>query len=187
MLEVEMKFPVTDFAPLRALFLKWGVLAYKPWNEVDHYFNAPDRDFVQTDEALRIRRRGFLNYITYKGPKCDAITKSRTEIEVGLGDGDRTFEDLGRVLVHLGYRPSGIVQKHREVYELRRNGFTLEVCLDDVVGLGLYVEVEIQATERQFEKAKETLLEAAAALGLKDSERRSYLAMLLEAQEGKKP
>jgi ABC-type sulfate transport system permease component len=39
------------------------------------------------DEAFRLRRVGERNYMTYKGPKLDATTKSRPEEEVRLADG----------------------------------------------------------------------------------------------------
>ena len=60
MLEVEMKFPVADFAPLEGKLRDWGAHAAGVRQEADHYFNAPDRDFARTDEALRLRRIGFV-------------------------------------------------------------------------------------------------------------------------------
>ena len=80
------------------------------------YFNPPDRDLKETDEAFRLRRIGRTNCLTYKGPKRDAETKTRTEIEVPLGDGDETAADMERMLVALGYRPVVVVRKQRRVY-----------------------------------------------------------------------
>src|SRR5438552_3145030 len=76
MLEVEMKFPAADFTGIERLLAERGAVAQESLEEVDHYFNAPDRDFAQTDEALRLRRIGPANYATYKGPKRDAQTKT---------------------------------------------------------------------------------------------------------------
>jgi len=184
MLEVEMKFPNADFARLERHMKAWGAAEDKAIRELDHYFNAPDRDFAHTDEAFRLRRIGAANFVTYKGPKRDAQTKTRTEVEVPLGDGDKVADDFVKVLTHLRYRASGVVRKHRRIYHLTRGDYALEVCLDEVDGLGRFAELEIQAPEEQLEAARAVLLETAAALGLTVSERRSYLSMLLAA-EGK--
>src|SRR5262249_10306128 len=150
--------------------------------EADHYFNAPDRDFARTDEALRLRRIGAANLVTYKGPKRDAQTKTRTEIEVSLAEGDTTAADFGRLLTHLGYRSVAVVSKTRCIYHLDRDGFALEICLDKVEGLSTFAELEILAPEERLEAARDLLLRTAAELGLSDSERRSYLELLLAAR-----
>jgi adenylate cyclase class 2 len=183
MLEIEMKFPVADFAALERALSAWGAAPGESRSDADHYFNAPDRDFARTDEAFRLRRIGRANYVTYKGPKRDAQTKTRTEVEVPLAEGDEAARDFARLLTHLGYRPTAVVRKRRTVYHLKRGGFSLEVCLDEVESLGPFVELEILAPEEQLEKARAVLLETAGQLGLKTSERRSYLELLLEKQQ----
>jgi predicted adenylyl cyclase CyaB len=60
-----------------------------------------------------------------------------------------------------------------------RGGFALEVCLDEVEGLGKFVELEIQAPEERLDTARAVLLQCAAELELSPSERRSYLELLL--------
>jgi adenylate cyclase class 2 len=180
MLEVEMKFPGADFAAAERRLGEWGAAADAGVTEADHYFNAPDRDFARTDEALRLRRIGRANFVTYKGPKRGTQGKTRTEIEVPLADGDAVADDFGRLLVHLGYRPVAVVTKHRRLYHLRRDGFDLEVCLDEVDGLGRFAEVEIRAPEEQADTAQQVLRRTAAELGLPErDERRSYLELLL--------
>ena len=183
MLEIEMKFPVADFAAVQRTLSAWGAAPAEARTEADHYFNAPDRDFARTDEALRLRRIGPANYVTYKGPKRDAQTKTRTEVEVPLAEGDKPARDFASLLTYLGYRPTAVVRKQRTVYHLTRGGFALEVCRDEVEGLGRFVELEILAPEEQLEKARAVLLETAARLGLSASERRSYLELLLEKRQ----
>jgi adenylate cyclase, class 2 len=183
MLEIEMKFPVVDFAPLRGRLEDWGA-AGEAREDADHYFNAPDRDFARTDEALRLRRIGATNYVTYKGPKRDAQTKTRTEVEVPLGPGDAAAEGFRQLLTNLGYRFVAVVRKRRTVYHLRREGYDLEACLDEVDGVGRFAELEIQAPESELERGRAVLQRAAAELGLVKSERRSYLEMLLAGRQG---
>jgi adenylate cyclase class 2 len=182
MLEVEMKFPVTEFGPLEKALAGWGATAVRR-TDVDHYFNAPDRDFAKTDEALRVRCIGDENFVTYKGPKLDPRTKTRTEIEVGVAAGEKAAEDFRRLLTHLGYRFVAAVRKRRAIYHLVRDGFELEACLDEVENVGRFAELEIQAPEKDLDRARGVLLGAAGDLHLTTSERRSYLEMLLERQQ----
>jgi adenylate cyclase class 2 len=182
MVEVEQKFRRVDFVALEQRLRAIGAVESERRAEADHYFNAPDRDFAQTDEALRIRRVGTANFVTYKGPKRDLQTKTRTEIELPLGDGNNAAEEFARLLVHLGYRPVAVVRKDRRTFHLSRDGFELAVTLDAVDGVGTFAELEIGVAEKELEVARGTLLRAAAELGLTDSERRSYLELLLSKQ-----
>jgi len=182
MVEVEQKFRGVDFAALEQRLRAAGAIEGERRAEADHYFNAPDRDFARTDEALRIRRTGTANYVTYKGPKRDLQTKTRTEIEVPLGDGDGAADDFARILVQLCYRPVAVVRKQRRTFRLERDGFQLAVTLDEVAGVGKFAELEIDVGEEKLDAARATLLRVAQELGLADSERRSYLELLLSEQ-----
>jgi adenylate cyclase class 2 len=182
MLEVEMKFPMADPAAVERRLAEWGARADPPRADADHYFNAPDRDFACTDEALRLRRIGSANFVTYKGPKRDAQTKTRTEVEVPLAPGYDPAADFALLLTHLGYRPVAVVRKKRRVFHLTREGFGLEICLDDVEGLGRFAELEILAPEERLDAARGVLQRTAAELGLTGSERRSYLELLLASR-----
>lgn len=177
MLEIEMKFAVPSFAAVESCLRRWQARADAPRIDSDRYFNAPDRDFARTDEALRIRTIGSASFVTYKGPKLDAQTKTRTEIEVPLAAG--AAESFAALLGQLGYRPVREVRKQRRVYHLERGGFAVEVCLDEVDGLGSYVELEILAPAAQLDAARGVLQELAVECALTQAERRSYLEMLL--------
>lgn len=175
-----MKFPVADFTAVLDQLHRWSAHAEPPRRDEDQYFNAPDRDFAQTDEAFRLRRIGPANCVTYKGPKKrDTQTKTRTEIEVPLREGDQAAEDMARLVTHLGYRPVLVVRKQRRVYHIERETFPVEICLDEVENLGTFIELEILAPAAQLESARSALLALARELGLAQTERRSYLEMLL--------
>ncbi len=179
MLEIEMKFPAPAFAAIEQTLKTWQARVDEAHVEADHYYNAPDRDFAKTDEALRLRRIGADNIVTYKGPKQPGLTKTRTEIEVALEPGAASAEDFCRLLTHLGYRAVAIVCKNRRGYHLTRAGFALQICLDDVEQVGQFVEVEIVAPDAKKVDAQQVILQVAAELGLKDAEKRSYLEMFL--------
>ncbi len=179
MLEIEMKFAVGDFGPIRKTLGEWHARPEAPIDEADHYYNAPDRDFAQTDEALRLRRIGPANMVTYKGPKQAGPAKTRTEIEVNLEPGDDTAEKYCRLLTHLGYRAVAVVRKKRTIYHFQRSGFDLQACLDNVDQVGQFAEVEIVAPEEKKGAAQALLIQVAKELGLNDHEKRSYLEMFL--------
>jgi adenylate cyclase class 2 len=182
MLEIEAKFAVEDFAPVERQLAAWGAATPVAREDTDLYFNAPDRDFKATDEALRLRRIGPANFVTYKGPKRDTTTKTREEIEVPLAAGDAAAADFARLLTRLGYREVAVVRKRRRVAPFRREGFDVQASLDELDGVGRFVELEIVADEPAFEAARAVLLAAAAGLGLQRQERRSYLELLLTAR-----
>lgn len=179
MLEVEAKYRCADWSAVIRTLTEWGATPAAVREDVDRYFNAPDRDFARTDEAVRLRRIGAANVLTYKGPKRDAATKTRTEVEVPLADGSEAAELAVKFLTGLGYRPVATVTKVRRVYHFDRHGFAVEACLDDAGPVGRFVELEIQADEARYEDAKAALLRTADELGLKEQERRSYLEMWL--------
>src|SRR5439155_141896 len=82
------KFPVAGFEAIESVLRPWGAQPVAAHVETDHYYNAPDRDFGRTDEALRLRRIADENCLTYKGPRHPGPTKTRTEIELPLKTGD---------------------------------------------------------------------------------------------------
>lgn len=180
MLEIEMKFTVDDFALVEQTLQQWRADGPHPRRDADRYFNAPDRDFAKTDEALRLRTIAERSWITYKGPKTDALTKTRFELEIPLATEAGTLAAFQQLLQHLGYRFVALVEKQRTIYHLQRAGFDVEVCLDVVADLGQFVEVEIVAPEDQLEAGRATLQEIARELHLTCNERRAYLQMLLE-------
>lgn len=182
MLEIEQKFVVADFVAIEQRLSEWHARRGAEHTEIDHYFNAPDRDFARTDEAFRLRRIGDANFLTYKGPKHAGPVKIRTELEIPLRDGDEAAAQIQQLLAHLGYRPVAIVRKHRRQYHLDRSDFALTVCLDEVERLGRFVEVEIVADDERKDAARTVLADTAVALGLTNLERRSYLNLLLTAQ-----
>jgi adenylate cyclase class 2 len=180
MLEVELKFRVDSLEGLTAALEALGALAREPVSQMDQYFAHPCRDFGQTDEALRIRRIGERNFVTYKGPKIDAATKTRREIELPLPPGEAIADEFAELLAALGFRPVAAVRKVRAAYTLTWQSRPVEVAVDRVDDLGTFVEIETAASESDFAAARDAVLSLASKLGLEAGERRSYLEMLLE-------
>ncbi len=177
--EVEQKFRVNDVQAIRSALAELGVHWQKPIHQLDHYFNHPARDFGRTDEALRIRRVDEQNFITYKGPKIDAATKTRRELELPLPSGADAAEHFSELLLALGFIAVGTVSKVRQPGALAWSGQQVEVALDDVQGLGSFVELELSASDDTLDEAKVALAALSERLKLSASERHSYLELLL--------
>lgn len=179
MVEVEIKFPAPADQHLEEKLKSLGATFHVQRQEGDQYFNAPDRDFGKTDEALRIRQVGADVKLTYKGPKRDLQTKTRTELEVALDGAQHAAKTMAKILQSLGYKPSGVVEKQRRVYQLPLGEFEAEICLDMVSELGRFVELELVVDEHKVAAARDALLELGHKLGLSEPERRSYLEMMI--------
>jgi len=165
--------------------------------QADTYYNAPDRNFAVTDEALRVRRETDHGdrdggdgdetdrngdaagaervLLTYKGPLVDDSSKTREEAETRVTDGDA----LRAILAGLGYDPVATVHKERDRYTVGR----CRVTLDRVEGLGEFVEVEYHdaVAETDLDDAREAVAGLLADLELDPDEgiRTSYLGLLL--------
>lgn len=177
--EVEQKFPVADAAAFESRLVELGVTLGGPVTQLDQYFAHPNRDFARTDEALRIRRVGDKNFVTYKGPKIDSETKTRQEIELPLAGGDQGYDQFRQLLVALGFKPVLKVEKRRQTGHRQVDGFAAEITLDRVAGLGTFAEIELSADDATLDRARAALRRLADELALGDSERRSYLELLL--------
>jgi adenylate cyclase class 2 len=180
MYEVEQKYRLADVAAFESKLRELGVDSFETIEQVDTYLAHPSRDFGETDEAFRVRRVGELNFVTYKGPKIDATTKTRREIELPLPDGAAYAEDFKRLQEALGFQLVAEVHKVRKKSHLRWQEADVEIVIDDVTGVGWYTELEIVADESEVESAKARLASLAEELNLQESERRSYLELLRE-------
>jgi adenylate cyclase class 2 len=171
MLEVEAKAYLSEPEVVMSKILEMGGREIYFTVQRDTYYRHPGRDFAMTDEALRIREEEGRSFITYKGPKLDDQTKTREELEVPLVDP----KDLGALLLRLGFEPVAVVEKLRRGYLMG----TLEVTVDEVKGLGYFLEVEARECQ-DLEEGKARVLDILQRLGLDRLERKSYLELLLE-------
>jgi adenylate cyclase class 2 len=172
MLEIELKARVDSLGPVRALLRKKGALSCGRVHERDIYFNAPDRDFKATDEALRVRYSGGKAVLTYKGAKIrDLKFKAREELSTAVESGEVT----GEILARLGFTRTAEVNKWRETYTLG----SATVMLDEVEQLGTFVEIEVIA-EADTGGALETIGQLKRDLGIAgEPVLASYLELLL--------
>lgn len=176
MIEVEVKAHAPNLNEIEEKIVEIGASREGEEYQEDLYFNAPHRDFAQTDEALRIRKIKKENseetYITYKGAKMDNVSKTRKEIEVAVENPSKVAD----ILQNLSFRPVATVRKNRIIYTLGE----LIITLDKVHGVGDFVEIEKETAEG--EDTKEALNEIFATyskIGIENGfERSSYLELM---------
>ena len=169
MLEVEAKLALRDRAAVERRLRELGAAPGPAQRQEDTFFRHPQRDFAATDEALRLRRVGARLELTYKGPKLGGPAKARVEQTVAVAS------DPTALLASLGFAPAATLGKTRVAYRLGH----VEVALDDVDGVGAFVEVEATGADR--EAATRLVEDAVRRLGLEREPReaRSYLELKL--------
>jgi len=160
-LEIEVKFAVVDFGPLRARLQGAGAVFLSRVFEENEVYDAPGGELRAKGVLLRLRRDAKAR-LTLKlpcGDEAPAGFKTRKELETTVGD----FGVAAAIFGHLGYVASLRYEKMRETW---RYADAL-VCLDQLP-YGLFVEIE---------GTPETIAMAAAALGLgmQDASTASYL------------
>ncbi len=181
MIEVEVKLPLFRRSVTERKLLDLGFAAEDLIRESDMYYNSTSHDFMKTDEALRIRQSDNMtrltarSILTYKGPKLDDISMTRKELEIEISSPE-TCDDI---LNSLGYTPFFPVNKLRQYY---RKG-EVEACVDQVEGLGSFLELEIMVEEESGReealKKIETILHD-LDLSFSESTTLSYLCMLMK-------
>lgn len=170
MLEVEIKAWCDNHTQIIDSIIKLGGKKISDLNEIDTYFNHPERDFAKTDEAFRLRKQNDKNKITYKGPKLSKKAKTRFESETSFED----YESMKVILEKLSFRETGVVEKNRTIYQY--NG--IDICIDRVKNVGDFVELEKMGEDK--ESIEKELFELASQLNLSKFETKSYLELLLE-------
>lgn len=178
MYEVELKV-AADHERVRERLTALGADPVRNVVQTDTYYDAPHRDFAETDEAVRVRREREDDRetvkLTYKGPLVEAESKTRREHETVVEDAAA----IEGILEGVGFSPAFTVEKERTFY--RYDGYT--VTLDDVTDLGEFVEVETEA--EAVESAREGAIAVLRELGLEPDEqiRTSYLGLLLDTSQ----
>lgn len=162
-----MKLPLADRAGIEARLRALGGDPGAAQRQEDTFFAHASRDLAARDEALRLRRVGPRLELTYKGPRLPGPDKARVEHNVQVAS------DPTALLAALGFQASATLSKVRTPYRL----LGVEVAIDEVAGVGTYLEVEATGADRE---AASRLVEAALRhLGLAGAPREplSYIEL----------
>ncbi len=170
MLEIEIKAP-GNLDEVKEKLRNLDAKRIGQKTQKDIYYQAPHRDFIETDEALRIRQENGEIYLTYKGPKIDDETKTRREIEIEL----KSLDKMDSILESLGFKKSMGVEKQRQLYSIEE----YKIALDNVEGLGEFIEIETMTdTKDGYEEKKEKALDILKKLVDSETITKSYLELL---------
>jgi adenylate cyclase class 2 len=178
------------------------VLQSSTSHHCDEYFNHCLLDFAAQDIALRVRSTQQRHVLTYKGPNLDHRAKVREELELEFDDEQRM--KFRNMLFGMGFHSVAVVNKKRDSVTImfepsepindvadagdltpNANGTAAEitVCLDEVQGVGTFVELEIVVAEKSnVETAKQILQSLALTLNITTEPTTvSYLEMLIQS------
>ena len=166
-MEVELKAPAPK--DVERTLGKLGAKKLSEEHEKDVYYDSAGR-LLRDGKTLRLRYAGHEKTLTYKGPNTHKEVKAMEELEVAV-DGD-----IESILSRVGMSEDLVKEKLRATFEL--NGVKINV--DDVTGLGRFVELEAIADD--VGKAKDKLYSTLDRLGIPRSAAitKSYPEMIRE-------
>ncbi|MET8698422.1 class IV adenylate cyclase [Kitasatospora sp. NPDC004723] len=169
-IEVEQKFRLlSPSAELKAQLTALGATPGRPARQVDTYYNAPHRDFLDNDvvsEWLRVRvEDGAGASVNFKRfhPIASPVKTHCDEYESSIGDA----EAVRRLLGSLDFAELTVVDKTREEWHV--DG--IAVAFDSVAGLGDFVEFEFKGDADTVDQATSHLEAFIAALDIKLGDR----------------
>ena len=143
-LEIEAKISVSSLKSIEERLVKLGAESIHTVKQKDTYLVDNEGFIKNSGIGLRLRRQeekeGELFILTFKGPKLGGRFKSRQEVEIRVSDFDAALQ----IFLGLGYIPSVTVEKIRKIWKWDY----CSVCLDEVMKLGYYVEIEGPSEEQ---------------------------------------
>lgn len=148
-------------------------------NHVDKYYTPKHRNFVEPEhpfEWLSIRDRGQKTILNYKHyyPENSAETTHCDEYDIKLENGGK----IEKVFSALDLRKLVTVRKKRSIYTFQNK---FEIAMDEVEGLGNFIEVEAIKDFGSVEKTREKLHSFAERLGvdISNEDHKGYPRMLM--------
>ncbi|HVZ11575.1 MAG TPA: class IV adenylate cyclase [Patescibacteria group bacterium] len=176
--EVEIKAKVTDFEVIKQKLRNLGCVFSEEIRQVDTVFINKTNTFPTIKpgcEVLRIRVQNGKYFLTYKKAVANELDRIEREVEVG----DRQVTE--DIVNFLGFKEIIKVDKKR----IKTRWGDYEICLDEVLDLGKFIEIEKMTNESDGEKIQGELLLFLNDLGIPMSDRvfQGYDTMLYEQQQ----
>jgi len=181
-IEVEIKVKVENLQEAKDKVSKVGKLI-KSIDQIDEYYVPPHRNFIEKQpyptEWLRIRTnpdKVVLEYSRSVNQKADGEHDYAEEYETAVEAPD----ELRKILEFLDFKKVVTVEKHREYWMCDK----IEIALDEVKGLGAYVEAEAKGDFEDNKEAKRECIKFLETLGIKNVDtdyiKQGYARMLYE-------
>ena len=181
-IEIEIKIKIDNFEEIKKKVSSIGKLI-KKIEQVDDYYIPYQRDFFAYKphpvEWLRIRTNPdkiIFEYSRAINRKENGDYDYAEEYETEISD----VESFRKILEFLDFKKVVTVEKQREYWMCG----DIEVALDDIKGLGYFIEAEAKGNFKDTKEAKSACIEFLENLGLKDVNniqiKKGYPQLLLE-------
>ena len=120
--------------------------------EEDTYFSDEDMYFVKNRICLRTRKIND-NYLelTYK-PKSTEETEKYGKKEVNIELKVKDYDDIKYIIKQLGYIEYVSLKKHRTTYTKTINEIERNIMLDELKGIGKFIELEVLSEKENKSK-----------------------------------
>lgn len=175
-IEVESKIKVEDVVLARKKVKEIAKFVRRE-HKIDEYYTLQKKGYPE--KSLRVRKNGnkrevnFKEWMSYK--KGVHVKK---EVEFDVSDVRDFFELLG----NFGFRKWLMKDKKTELYEMD-DGIHIE--LNNVKGLGWFIEIEILCRESAVNEARKKIIKIRKKLGFgkKNIEKRGYTKLLWKRRD----
>lgn len=165
LIEVEAKIPVSEHEKQHILEkLRKISSTEKAYEEEDLFFTSINDPSFGNDKTLKLRRSNGKTKLIFKSKRASNGFKENLEIEVEVKGND--LGNLIQLLNLLGFRESLAVRKKRLSFCF--DHYTINV--DDVEGLGSFIEIEILTDEGEVQRARNEILKILSNLGISEKE-----------------
>ncbi|PIN86618.1 class IV adenylate cyclase [Candidatus Woesearchaeota archaeon CG10_big_fil_rev_8_21_14_0_10_44_13] len=178
-IEIEIKFPLKNPQETVGFLENNAKLVSRDVFQKDTYFTPHHRKFIGRKypfEWLRLRETPKGSSINYKHfyPEDAKKTDYCDEFQTSIGDADT----LRKILASLNFREVIVVEKSRSCWLYK----DVEIAIDDIKGLGQFIELEAQAHYSDPKKGKEYLYSILSQLSAKvgEEDTRGYPYRILE-------
>ena len=184
-IEVEIKVKIDNFEEIKEKVSKIGKLI-KSIRQIDDYYVPSHRDFFARKphpiEWLRIRTnpdKVVWEYTRSINQKEDGDYDYAEEYETEVKD----KSELEKILGFLDFKKSITIEKYREYWMCGG----IEIALDNVTGLGYFIEAEAKGDFKNEAEAKEECIKFLEELGINNVEenriKTGYPELYLENQK----
>ena len=153
-IELERSFIITelDEKRIKEIIEKEDFKLVSEEIEEDTYFSDKDLYFVKNRICLRTRKINddYLE-LTYK-PKSTEETEKYGKKEVNIQLSVKDYEDIKFIINQLGYRTYVSFKKYRTTYSKLVNGIERNIMLDELKGIGKFIELEVLSEKEDKKK-----------------------------------
>lgn len=166
MREIEIKLRVNNLEELEKKLTESGLVISKEVAQHDVVYSQNDPSIFTTPRegllVMRIRNENGVAKVTLKRQRTHELDNDEYETKVEDG------QVMHNILLTLGWKPEVEVKKTRKKGKLQE----YEVCLDNVEGLGTFMELEKMTddADSDAEVIRKELFEAVKPFGLSEAD-----------------